>query len=81
MHNYNEFENKNKADDKKKEIDEADILTSSVKESLQVMFSNENIFKIVVIMMSCLNKLHHAGNLIQINLILIIKITSNNKML
>lgn len=63
MHHFDEFEDKNKSDDKKKEIDETDILTSSVKENLQVMFNNENVFKIVVIMISCLNKLHHAGNL------------------
>lgn len=61
MHNSNEFKNKTSSADKKIETNEENILTPLVKENIQVMLTNENVFKIVVIMIACLNKLHQTG--------------------
>lgn len=48
--------------DKKKETNKEDIPTLSVNDTLQFISTNENIFKIVVIIIACLNKLHQEGN-------------------
>lgn len=61
MHNSDDFNNKTSTVDKKMESNKEDILTPSVKENIQVIFTNENVFKIVVIMIACLNKLHQTG--------------------
>lgn len=37
-------------------------LTAPVKENIMTMLNNENVFKITIIIISCLNKLHIAGN-------------------
>lgn len=60
------FEDKNNLIDKKSDSNKEEILTASVKENIQMTLSNENVFKIVVILISCLNKLHHTGNYILI---------------
>lgn len=62
LHNTDELKNKNSSDDNKIDIQKEDI-TSSVKETIQAMCTNENVFKIVVIIIACLNKLHQSGNL------------------
>jgi hypothetical protein len=62
LHNTDDFKNKNGSDDKKIDIQKEDI-TSSIQETVQAMLTNENVFKIVVIIIACLNKLHHSGNL------------------
>lgn len=58
LQNFDDFKNKNNTADKKREINKEDTLTPSVKDTIQFLSSNENIFKIVVIIIACLNKLH-----------------------
>lgn len=60
------FEDKNNSIDKKLDTSKEEILTASVKENIQTTLSNENVFKIAVILISCLNKLLHTGNFILI---------------
>lgn len=62
LQNFADFENKTNTTDKKKEINKEDTLTPSVKDTIQFLSTNENIFKIVVIIIACLNKLHKEGN-------------------
>lgn len=62
----NHFEDKNHSIDKKLGTSKEEIITASVKENIQMTLSNENVFKIVVILISCLNKLLHTGNSKQI---------------
>lgn len=56
------FENKNNSTDKNLDTSKEEILAASVKENIQMTLSNENVFKIVVILISCRNKLLHTGN-------------------
>lgn len=62
MHNSDNFKNQINSIDKEIESNKEDILTPSVKENIQVILSNKNIFKIVVIIITCLKKLHQTGN-------------------
>jgi len=62
LQNFTDFKNKANTADKKKEINKEDTLTPSVKDTIQFLSTNENIFKIVVIIIACLNKLHKEGN-------------------
>jgi len=66
LHDPDGIKNKNIAVDKAKESTAENIISSSNKENIETLFSNENIFKIVVILISCLSKLHRTGNLNQI---------------
>lgn len=61
MHNTDDLKNKNSSVDKKIDAQKEDV-TSLVRETVQVMLTNENVFKIVVIIIACLNKLHQSGN-------------------
>lgn len=55
--------NKNCTVTKKSDTNAEEILTPSIKGNVEVLLNNEHIFKIVVILISCLNKLHHVtGN-------------------
>jgi len=62
LHNYNDLKSKNNSINKNTESNKEDILTSSVNENIQMISNNENLFKIVVTIIACLNKLHHTGN-------------------
>lgn len=62
MDHFDGLNNKNSSDDKNKEMNKEDIFASSVKKNIQITLTNENIFKIVVILITCLNKLRHTGN-------------------
>lgn len=62
LHNTDDLKNTDNSIDKKIDVQKEDI-TSLVKEIVQVMLTNENVFKIVVIIIACLNKLHQSGNL------------------
>lgn len=63
MDNFDGLNNKNSADDKNKEINKEEMFASSVEKNIQITLSNENVFKIVIILITCLNKLRHTGNL------------------
>ncbi|XP_015380477.1 PREDICTED: uncharacterized protein LOC107174153 [Diuraphis noxia] len=58
LQNFADFKNKINTADKKNEINKDDTLTPSVKDTIQFLSTNENVFKIVVIIIACLNKLH-----------------------
>jgi len=58
LQNFDDFKNKINGTDKKKEINKEDTITPLVKDTVQFFSNNENIFKIVVIIIAFLNKLH-----------------------
>jgi len=62
LHNSSNLKNQINSLDKEIESNKEDILTSSVKENIQVILNNKNVFKIVVIIIACLNKLYQSGN-------------------
>lgn len=63
LHNSDNSKNKNNSVDNKIETDKVDnIVAPPVTEDIQAMLTSENLFKIVVIIIACLNKLYRAGN-------------------
>lgn len=63
LHNSDNSKNKNNSVDNKIETNKEDnIVTPPVTEDIHAMLTSENLFKIVVIIIACLNKLHQAGN-------------------
>lgn len=63
LHNSDDSKNKNDSVDNQIETNkEDDMVSSPITEDLKAMFTNENVFKIVVIIIACLNKFHQTGN-------------------
>jgi len=62
LQNFDDFKNKINTADKKKEINKEDTITPLMNDTVQFFSINENIFKIVVIVIAFLNKLHQEGN-------------------
>lgn len=62
MHNSDDLKNQVNSVDNEIESNKENILTSSVKENIQVILNNKNVFKIVIIIIACLNKLHKTDS-------------------
>lgn len=67
LHNSDDLKNKNNSVDNKIEINKEDnIVKFPVTEDIKAILTNENLFKIVVIMIAGLHKLQQTGNTDQI---------------
>lgn len=56
-----DVQNKNNSNQQKNEVKNDDNLKSA-QDTLQQILNNDNVFKIVIILIACLNKLHQSGN-------------------
>lgn len=61
MDDLYDVQNKNNSNQQKNETNNDDNLKST-QDSLQQILNNDNVFKIIIILIACLNKLHQSGN-------------------